>query len=86
MIADLAKNDLIVYVELINIAGTRTIVPFRIVSGMRFGGVTKDVQRVKSVYGNELADNDLTTAIVKDSDDRVRLYYLNKIKEFEGGL
>ena len=80
VIADLAKNDLIVYVELINIAGTRTIVPFRIVSGMRFGGVTKDVQRVKSVYGNELADNDLTTAIVKDSDDRVRLYYLNKNK------
>ena len=80
VIADLNKNDLIVYVDMVNKNGTQTIMPFRIESGLRFGGNAKDIQRIKSVYGNETAENDLINAITKDSDEKIRLYYLNKNK------
>lgn len=80
IIADLGKNDLIVYVDMVNSSGEQTIVPFRLLTKSTLGGKQINAQIAKSVYGNEDARNLLISSIEKDSDELVRIYYANEKK------
>ena len=80
VIADLKYNKPIVFVEMNNKGGKQTIVPYSIGSELRIGGQRINLQQVDTVHGNTEAENMLRAAILGDSDERVRLYYLNAEK------
>lgn len=80
IIADPSKHDLVIYVEMTNKAGAQTIVPFRVDTGGIIGGNNIHVQRAKSVFGDEDAERQIVSAIVKDNAEHIRVYYVNEKK------
>ena len=80
IIADPSKHDLVIYVEMTNKAGDQTIVPFRVNAEASIGGNSINVQRAKSVFGDEDAEQQIVSAIVKDNAEHIRVYYVNEKK------
>jgi len=80
IIADTSKHDLVIYVDMVNKDNKQTIVPFRVNMAGRLGGVTIDLQLAKTVFGGYNAEADLSAAIINDSPESIRTYYVNKSK------